>query len=125
MARTLGINNLNIHSDSQIVVKQTNGENLVKDPVLTKYQAVVQSYLARIPRYQVLQINREENMKADMLSKLVQNSADLDNSSYFEELPRPKIENEGILEIDNNPNWMTPFTNYLEKRELPKDKGKH
>lgn len=55
---------------------------------------------------------------------MVQNSSDLDNSIYFEELPRPTIENEKILEIDSNPNWMTHFINYLEKRELPKDKGK-
>ncbi|XP_074374261.1 uncharacterized protein LOC141714654 [Apium graveolens] len=28
------------------------------------------------------------------------------------------------MEIDNNPNWMTLFINYLEKGELPEDKGK-
>ncbi|XP_074378275.1 uncharacterized protein LOC141719796 [Apium graveolens] len=28
------------------------------------------------------------------------------------------------MEINNNPNWMTPFINYLEKGELPEDKGK-
>ncbi|XP_074327827.1 uncharacterized protein LOC141665744 [Apium graveolens] len=28
------------------------------------------------------------------------------------------------MEIDNSPNWMTPFINYLEKGELPEDKGK-
>lgn len=63
-----------------IVVKQTNGEYLAKDLPLAKYQALVQSYLALIPRYQVLRINREENMKASILSKLVQNSVDLENS---------------------------------------------
>ncbi|XP_074347075.1 uncharacterized protein LOC141685873 [Apium graveolens] len=28
------------------------------------------------------------------------------------------------MEIDNSPNWMTLFINYLEKGELPEDKGK-
>ncbi|XP_074377983.1 uncharacterized protein LOC141719499 [Apium graveolens] len=28
------------------------------------------------------------------------------------------------MKIDNSPNWMTPFINYLEKGELPEDKGK-
>ncbi|XP_074356632.1 uncharacterized protein LOC141696382 [Apium graveolens] len=28
------------------------------------------------------------------------------------------------MEIDNSPNWITPFINYLEKGELPEDKGK-
>ncbi|XP_074323487.1 uncharacterized protein LOC141660402 [Apium graveolens] len=34
------------------------------------------------------------------------------------------MESEEVLEIENNPNWMTQFINYLEKGELPEDKGK-
>ncbi|KAL8114467.1 hypothetical protein AgCh_021361 [Apium graveolens] len=74
LAKTLRIQDLKIYSDSQIVVKQTNGEYIAKDLVLAKYQALVQSYLALIPRSQVLQISREENSEANTLSKLVQNS---------------------------------------------------
>ncbi|XP_074342597.1 uncharacterized protein LOC141680206 [Apium graveolens] len=124
LAKTLRIQDLKIYSDSQIVVKQTNGKYIAKDPVLAKYQALVQSYLALIPKTQVLQICREENSKADTLSKLVQNSSDLDCFVYFEELQRPSIESEEVMEIDSSPNWMTPFINYLEKRELPQDRGK-
>ncbi|KAL8104218.1 hypothetical protein AgCh_028445 [Apium graveolens] len=86
LSRTLRIQDLNIYSDSQIVVKQINGEYITKDPILAKYQALVQSYLTLIPKTQVLQIRREENSEADTLSKLVQNSSDLDCSVYFEEL---------------------------------------
>ncbi|KAL8147927.1 hypothetical protein AgCh_005306 [Apium graveolens] len=122
--KALRIQNLKIYSDSQIVVKQTNGEYIANDPVLAKYQALVQSYLALIPKSQVIQIYREENSEVDTLSKLVQNSSDLDCSVYFEELQRPSIESEEVMEIDNIPNWMTPFINYLEKGELSEDKGK-
>ncbi|XP_074336976.1 uncharacterized protein LOC141674152 [Apium graveolens] len=66
----------------------------------------------------------EENSEADTLSKLVQNSSYLDCSVYFEELQKPSIESKEVMEIDNSPNWMTPFINYLEKGELPEDKGK-
>ncbi|XP_017239647.2 uncharacterized protein LOC108212431 [Daucus carota subsp. sativus] len=124
LAKTLGIQSLKIYGDSQIVVRQTRKEYLAKDPVLTKYQTLVQSYLATIPHHQILQVNREENTEADILSKLVQNSSDLDSSVYFEELQRPATEYEEILEINNEPNWMTPLINYLEKGELPEDKGK-
>ncbi|XP_074351479.1 uncharacterized protein LOC141690591 [Apium graveolens] len=86
LAKTLRIQNLNIYSDSQIVEKQTNGEYIAKDPVLAKYQALVQSYMSLIPKSQVLQISRGENSEADTLSKLVQNSFYLDCSIYFEEL---------------------------------------
>ncbi|XP_074342530.1 uncharacterized protein LOC141680119 [Apium graveolens] len=124
LSRTLRVQDLKIYSDSQIVVKQTNGEYMEKDPILAKYQALVQSYLPSIPNHQVLQICREENEEGDILSKLVRNSSDLDCSVYFEELHKPSIESGEVLEIESNQNWMTPFINYLEKGELPEDKGK-
>ncbi|XP_074375650.1 uncharacterized protein LOC141717464 [Apium graveolens] len=124
LSRTLRVKDLKIYSDSQIVVKQTNGEYIAKDHTLAKYQALVQSYLASIPNHQVLQVCQEENEEADILSNLVRNSSDLDCLVYFEELLKPFIEPGEILEIENNQNWMTPFINYLEKGELPEDKGK-
>ncbi|XP_074327510.1 uncharacterized protein LOC141665424 [Apium graveolens] len=124
LSRTLRVQDLKIYSDSQIVVKQTNGEYIAKDPTLSKYQALVQSYLASIPNYQVLQMCPEENEEVDILSKLVRNSSDLDCSVYFEELHKPSIESGEILEIESNQNWMTPFINYLDNGELPEDKGK-
>ena len=62
--------------------------------------------------------------QTDNLSRLVMNSADLDSSVYFEELHKPTIEHEEIFEINNDPTWMTPLINYIEKGELPEDKGK-
>lgn len=53
----LKIQNLNIYIDSQIVVKQTKGEYIAKDPKLAQYQALVKSYLALIPNIQINQIN--------------------------------------------------------------------
>ncbi|XP_074363589.1 uncharacterized protein LOC141707943 [Apium graveolens] len=83
LSSILRLQDLKIYSDSHIVVKQTNEEYIAKDPFLEKYQALVQSYLASIPKYQVLQICREENEEAEILSKLVRNSSDLDYSVYF------------------------------------------
>ncbi|KAL8124074.1 hypothetical protein AgCh_011906 [Apium graveolens] len=124
LSRTLRVQDLKIYSDSQIVVEQTNGEYIAKDPILAKYQALVQSYLASIPKHQVIQIFQEENEEADILSKLVWNSSDLDCSFYFEELHKPSIDFGEVLEMESNQNWMTPFINYLDKGELPEDKGK-
>ncbi|XP_074323770.1 uncharacterized protein LOC141660682 [Apium graveolens] len=89
LAKTLRIQDFKIYSDSQIVVKQTNGEYIANDLVLDKYKAL--TWIAPF---------------------------------YFKELQRPNIESEEVMEIDNSPNWMTPFINYLEKGELPEDKGK-
>ncbi|XP_074343072.1 uncharacterized protein LOC141680871 [Apium graveolens] len=45
LVKSLGISRMTIHSDSQIVVKQTTGEYIAKDPTLAQYQAMVRSIL--------------------------------------------------------------------------------
>ncbi|KAL8112855.1 hypothetical protein AgCh_020237 [Apium graveolens] len=92
LAKSLGIMKMIIYSDSQIVVKQTSGEYIVKDPKLAQYQAIVRDILETIPDITILYINREEISKADELSKLVQNTSDLTSSVYFEELKAPNTE---------------------------------
>ncbi|XP_074324210.1 uncharacterized protein LOC141661124 [Apium graveolens] len=81
LAKSLGITKMIIYSDSQIVVKQTSGEYIAKDPKLAQYQAMVWDILETIPDTTILQINREENSKADELSKLVQSMSDLTSST--------------------------------------------
>ncbi|XP_074374562.1 uncharacterized protein LOC141714969 [Apium graveolens] len=121
LAKSLGISRMTIHSDSQIVVKQTTGEYIAKDPTLAQYQAMVRSTLEATPDITILHINREENSKADELSKLVQNSSDLVSSVYFEELKVPSIERAEVLSPDN---WMTPYIAYLRDGTLPEDQNK-
>ena len=124
LVNTLGLKNLRIYSDSQIVVKQTKGEYIAKDPQLAQYQALVQTYLTQMAEVQLLQINREDNIRADALSKLVQNSADLDSSVYFEELKAPSLTRTEVLCLDTLPDWRTPFMQYLQQGTLPDDKTK-
>lgn len=65
-------------------------------------------------------MNIEENLKTDSLSKLVKNVAELDSLVYFEEIEKPIIENDEVMEVDDQPNWMTHFILYLKKGELPR-----
>ncbi|XP_074369759.1 uncharacterized protein LOC141711256 [Apium graveolens] len=111
-------------SDSQIVVKQTSGEYIAKDPTLAQYQAMVRNILEATPDITILQINREENSKADELSKLVQNASDLVSSVYFEELKVPSIEQAEVLCIGSPDNWMTSYIAYLRDGTLPEDQNK-
>ncbi|XP_074351707.1 uncharacterized protein LOC141690847 [Apium graveolens] len=83
---------MTVYSDSQIVVKQTSGEYVTKDPTLAQYQAMVRNILEATPDITILQVNREENSKVDELSKLVQNTSDLASSVYFEEFKAPSTE---------------------------------
>ncbi|XP_074373652.1 uncharacterized protein LOC141714001 [Apium graveolens] len=124
LAESLGIKSLVIYSDSQIVVKQTNGEYIAKDPKLAQYQVMVRSILKTILGTTILQINREENSKADELSKLVQNTSDLSSSVYFKELRAPNTDRAEILCISSPDNWMTPYIAYLKVGTLPEDQNK-
>lgn len=124
LAKALNIQNLAIHSDSQIVVKQTVGEYIAKDATLAKYQKLVRSYLANIPSHQVVQVDRENNTQADILSRLIRNSADLESSVYFEELDEPSIDRVEVLSISSDPDWRTPFVSYLERGWVPDDSNK-
>ncbi|XP_074377157.1 uncharacterized protein LOC141718677 [Apium graveolens] len=124
LAKSLGVRSLTIYSDSQIVVRQTNGEYVAKDLKLARYQEMVRAILETIPDSTILQINREENVKADELSKLVQNTSDLSSSVYFEELGAPSIDRPEVLCISSLNNWMTPYIAYLKDDTLPEDQNK-
>ncbi|XP_074346605.1 uncharacterized protein LOC141685399 [Apium graveolens] len=76
LAKSLGVTTLIIHSDSQIVIKQTKGEYIAKDQKHAQYQDMVRGILETIPDATILQINREENSKEKELSNLVQNTTD-------------------------------------------------
>ncbi|XP_074347421.1 uncharacterized protein LOC141686276 [Apium graveolens] len=97
LAKSLGISKMIVYSDSQIVIKQTSGEYIAKDPTLVQYQTMVRNILEATPDITILQINREENSKADERSKLVQNTSDLASSVYFEELKAPSTERAKVL----------------------------
>ncbi|XP_074356507.1 uncharacterized protein LOC141696237 [Apium graveolens] len=124
LEKSLGISKMIIHSDSQIVVKQTSGEYIAKDPTLAHYQAMIRNILEATPDITILQINREENSKEDELSKLVQNASDLVSSVYFEELKVPSTEQAEVLCIGSPDNWMTPYIAYLRDGTLPEDQNK-
>ncbi|XP_074328071.1 uncharacterized protein LOC141665984 [Apium graveolens] len=124
LAKSLGVRNLTIYSDSHIVVRQTNGKYVAKDPKLARYQEMVRAILETIPDSTILQINREENTKADELSKLVQNTSDLSSSVYFEELGAPSTDRPEVLCVSSPENWMTPYIAYLKDDTLPEDQNK-
>ncbi|XP_074322899.1 uncharacterized protein LOC141659872 [Apium graveolens] len=124
LAKALGISKMTVYSDSQIVVKQTGGEYIAKDPTLAQYHAMVRNIMEATPDITILQINREESSKADELSKLVQNTSDLASLVYFEELKVPNTERAEVLCIGSPKNWMTPYIAYLRDGTLPEDQNK-
>lgn len=63
-----GYSRLNIFMDSELVVKQINGDYRVKSKHLLKHVVEVRSLLSSISAYRVVHIDRSENKMADQLA---------------------------------------------------------
>ncbi len=63
-----GYSRLHIFMDSELVVKQINGDYRVKSKHLFKYILEVRSLLSSFYTYKVIHINRNENKMADQLA---------------------------------------------------------
>ena len=68
-ARKWQCSRLLVHSDSELMVRQVNGQYRVRDETLRKYHTQVMKLLAGSPfPVQVLHVSRQENRHADRLA---------------------------------------------------------
>ncbi|GBD99649.1 14.7 kDa ribonuclease H-like protein [bacterium BMS3Abin07] len=68
-ASDLGIDEITIHLDSELLVRQINGQYKVKSKGLIPLFMEVMKLLKRFRCYNIYHVPREENKKADMLAK--------------------------------------------------------
>lgn len=68
--RSLGLTNLEIHSDSELLVKQMNGQYKVKNADLKTLYDSAQAQLIHFDRVTVKHVRREQNKRADQLCNL-------------------------------------------------------
>ena len=65
LAEQLGAEDLSIHSDSELMVRQINGEYKVKSPGLQRRHKEVMVLLNKVSGWQIEHIGREQNTRAD------------------------------------------------------------
>lgn len=70
MAKELGIKNLEIRSDSQVVLGHTQGEFEARYNKMIKYLAKVKSFQTHLDKMVITQIPRNDNTRADSLARL-------------------------------------------------------
>jgi ribonuclease HI len=66
-ARELGARELELVGDSELVVRQVNGDYRVKDPALRELHDRVHAALAGFDRWSIRHVRREANAVADQL----------------------------------------------------------
>ncbi|XP_022871547.1 uncharacterized protein LOC111390699 [Olea europaea var. sylvestris] len=86
MALGLGISNLILHNDSQLVVNQVNGVYMAKEDRTDNYLRVVKKELERFNTTQVKQIPRSQNNHADALARLATSEAIEEFDSIHDEI---------------------------------------
>jgi ribonuclease HI len=117
IAKVLGAITLKVQSDSQLIVGQVNSEYKAKEERIVKYLSLVRDIMIGFNEVIVIQIPREQNIKADILAKL----------ASFEKATNQRIEvqyssshnGEEMNPIDINDSWTMPIMKYLEDGTLP------
>ncbi|KAL0421057.1 UNVERIFIED_CONTAM: hypothetical protein Slati_3128600 [Sesamum latifolium] len=123
MAQDAGAPHLLAYSDFQLIVKQVNGEYEAKEESMVQYLQQIEELKTKFKSFQLQQIPREENVKADSLSKLVSALEDCKTQRItVQHLPQPRIPLEVQPIAANNNDWRTPIIRWIDEGHLPGDK---
>ncbi|KAK0594634.1 hypothetical protein LWI29_038068 [Acer saccharum] len=122
----LGADELEIFSDSQVVVNQLLDEYQARDEHMIVYLDIIKKLLRRFKRYRISQIPREENDKVDALSKLASATTCIRSKNIpVAHLTKPSTVDSAevmVAEIRQKPNdWTIQLRRYLEENILPED----
>jgi len=134
LTKELGASRLMAKSDSLLVTGQVSNEFQAKDPLLARYLEFVRTLSCSFAAFKLLHVPREQNSRADLLSKLASRSKPGQHRSVIRETlitPRvsaaemPSKNNQlKILSLVTNGSsnsWMTPYVTYLADGVLPQD----
>ena len=90
---------------------------------MAKYLEKVKEIISTFGSFDIRQIPREENTRADLLSKLATLApTELPKEVFFEVLKCPSTEEpQLVMEISHEPSWIDPLVAYLKDGVLPHD----
>ncbi|XP_027173760.1 uncharacterized protein LOC113773352 [Coffea eugenioides] len=123
IAYQMGITAIKARSDSQLVVHQVRGEYEAKEDIMKKYLAKVREAIALFDVFEIEQVPRSQNKRADALLKLASSSfAHLNNEDLVEVVKQKSIDQVQVLAINSPASWMAPLVDFLCSGVLPEDK---
>ncbi|KAK0602972.1 hypothetical protein LWI29_000043 [Acer saccharum] len=122
----LGADELEIFSDSQVVVNQVLDEYQAREEHMIAYLDIAKRLLRKFKVYRISQIPREENEKADALSKLASATTSIRSKAIpVAHLTKPSTaESEEVMIAEIRPStgdWTYKFRKYLEENILSED----
>jgi len=135
LAREVGVKKLTCKTDSKLTVGHLNDEFQIKDPILQQYyhlvRAIIQSAFEQV---HVEHIPRIDNVRADILSKLVSTKLRNRNRSLLQQtLSTPSITHTcqtlthtpaNNVTPSQTQDWTTPYIQYLKTGNPPSTQTK-
>ncbi|CAL8137243.1 unnamed protein product [Prunus armeniaca] len=118
----MGAKQIQIFSDSQLVVHQVNQDFTAKDVSMTAYLQHTRHLLTTFNAYLIGQVPRSENSHADALARLASAMEQgIGRNIHIEFLDQPSTWAPLICVIDQSPTWMDLITQFLHNQTLPAD----
>ncbi|KAK9064300.1 hypothetical protein SSX86_015680 [Deinandra increscens subsp. villosa] len=122
LAKRMGVKKLSVKVDSLLVTNQTTGEFEVKGETMQRYADKVKELISHFDEFQICQIPRSQNKKADALSKL----ASLAYAHLTKQVPvevihsrTDQIEEIFTTETDISNSWIKPILDFLKHGTVP------
>ena len=115
LAHSMEVDQLEVCSDSQLVVKQIEDTYEAKGEKMVLYLKKVRELLKKFVLVQIKHIPRTENSRVDTLAKLATASQeDLSRLTHVEHLAGPSIDlnDVEVSSVKSEPSWMDPIWDY-------------
>nr|GFA68702.1 reverse transcriptase domain-containing protein [Tanacetum cinerariifolium] len=125
MARKMKVQNIDVKVDSKLVVSQINGSYVASSTSIIKYLATTKECIVEFKTFDIQNIPRTLNEKADILSKLATHVFDhLTKKVLVEVLTERSTDRKeiGAIVEEEEDNWMTPIIRCMAEGVWPKDK---
>ncbi|GJU80735.1 retrovirus-related pol polyprotein from transposon TNT 1-94 [Tanacetum coccineum] len=127
IATKIKVEKMHAFIDSKLVASQVEGSYEAKGEKTKKYKEKTLEMIRSVNNFQISHIPREENRKADALSKLAAVQCEgLTKGVLIEELNERSVDTAEVNAIieEATRTWMTPIQEYIEKKILPEDATK-
>ena len=124
LAHSLEVDQLEVHSDSQLVVRQIEDTYEARSEKMVLYLQKVRDLLQKFVSVQIKYVPRTENSRADTLAKLATAlQEDIGESAPVEYLAEPSIDPHSLViaPIGSTPSWMDLIWDYINDGTLPDD----
>ncbi|XP_070025725.1 uncharacterized protein [Nicotiana sylvestris] len=127
LARELGIEQVIIKSDSQLVVNQMQGTYITREVRMQQYLEKARDLIRQIQSWKIVQIPRKENVEADALANLASTAevTNKENASVIHLFHLAFDQDKNEVNFNNLIwDWRNEIVNFLQYEILPEDKKK-